>query len=155
VEQLSAQAQALHTQLESERQQRVTIEPGAPPKVREALLSGTQAPPLFVLATGLLRSGGSMTRIAIPAGAPLIRVRLELRANDYPLYRAAIYDAQGEELWAQSQLTARVDDRGTAVTINLPSKLLPRGDYQLVVSGFDHGRQPERVAAYTARVTTP
>ena len=96
-----------------------------------------------------------MTRIAIPADAPLIRLRLELRGNDYPLYRAVIYDAQAEELWVQSQLAARADDRGAAVTIILPSKLLPRGDYQLVLNGLEQGQQPERVAAYSVRVTTP
>jgi len=151
---LTAQAQALQTEVEAERQQRVTIETGrVPEQVHETALLASQAAPMFALATGLLRSGGSMTRIAIPADAPLIRLRLELRGNDYPLYRAVIYDAQAQELWVQSQLTARADDRGAAVTITLPSKLLPRGDYQIVLSGFDRGQQPERAAAYSVRVT--
>ncbi len=156
LERLSAQAQALQRQLEAERQQRGTLGTGrVPEEVHETPLQARQAPPIFVLATGLLRSGGSMTRIAIPADAPLIRLRLELRGNDYPLYRAVIYDAQAEELWVQSQLTARADDRVAAVTIILPSKLLPRGDYQLVLNGLEQGQQPERVAAYSVRVTTP
>ena len=96
-----------------------------------------------------------MTRIVIPADAPLIRLRLMLPTNDYSLYRAVIYNGQAEELWAQSQLTARADDRRVAVTVTLPSKLLPRGDYQLILSGFDRGQEPERVAAYSVRVTTP
>jgi hypothetical protein len=151
---LTAQAQALQTEVEAERQQRVTIEAvRVPEQVRESALLASQAAPMFALATGLLRSGGSMARIAIPADAPLIRLRLELQGNDYPLYRAVIYDAQAEELWVQSQLTARADDRGAAVTITLPSKLLPRGDYQIILSGFDRGQQPERAAAYSVRVT--
>jgi hypothetical protein len=156
LERLSAQAQALQTKLESERRLREMVEArGTGEQVHETLLPRIELPPMFVVATGLLRSGGSMTRIAIPANAPLIRLRLELPANDYPLYRAVIYDAQAGELWAQSQLTARVDDRRAAVTVTLPSKLLPRGDYQLVLSGFDRGQEPERVAAYSVRVTTP
>jgi hypothetical protein len=156
LERLSAQAQVLQTELESERRQREMIEALGPrEQVHEGLLPRIQAPPLFALATGLLRSGGSMTRIAIPADAPLIRLRLELPGNDYPLYRAVIYDAQAEELWAQSQLTARADDHGDAVIVTLPSKLLPRGDYQLVLSGLERGQQPERIAAYSVRVTTP
>ena len=156
LESLSAQAQALQTELDAARRLSGTLGIGdVPEPVHETLLPARQAPPVFVLATGLLRSGGSMTRIAIPADAPLIRLRLELRGNDYPFYRAVIYDAQAEELWAQSQLTARADDRGAAVTIVLPSKLLPRGDYQLVLSGLERGQQPERVAVYTVRVTTP
>ena len=35
-----------------------------PEQVHETLPASAQAPPLFVLATGLLRSGGSMTRIS-------------------------------------------------------------------------------------------
>jgi hypothetical protein len=153
---LSAHAQALQTKFESERRLRGTVETtGAPGPVPETLLPHLQEPPLFVLATGLLRSGGSMARIVIPAGAPLIRLRLMLPTNDYSLYRAVIYNGQAEELWAQSQLTARADDRRVAVTVTLPSKLLPRGDYQLILSGFDRGQEPERVAAYSVRVTTP
>jgi hypothetical protein len=156
LERLSAQAQALQTQLVAERRQPETLESGnVPEEVHDTPLPARQAPPLFVLATGLLRSGGSMTRIAVPADAPLIRLRLELQGNDYQLYRAVIYNAQAEELWAQSQLTARADDRGAAVIVTLPSKLLPPGDYQLVLSGLERGQQPERVAAYSVRVTTP
>lgn len=156
LEGLSGQAQALQTELDSERRLRGLVEVRRPgEQVHETLLPRIELPPLFVVATGLLRSGGSMTRIVIPADAPLIRLRLMLPTNDYSLYRAVIYNGQAEELWAQSQLTARADDRRVAVTVTLPSKLLPRGDYQLILSGFDRGQEPERVAAYSVRVTTP
>lgn len=156
VERLSAQAQALQTQLEAERRQRGPTEMGGLPEhVHDTRPPARPSSPLFALATGLLRSGGRMTRIAIPADAPVIRLRLELRGTDYPLYRVVLYDAQAEELWAQSQLTAQADDRGAAVTVILPSKLLPRGDYELVLSGVDRGQQLERVGAYIVRVTAP
>lgn len=156
LESLSAQAQALQTELGSERRLRETVKPTSTRAlIPEALLPRLQEPPVFVLATGLLRSAGSMARVAIPVNAPLIRLRLELPGNDHTLYRAVIYDAEAQELWAQSQLTAQAGDGGATVTITVPSTLLPRGDYQLVVSGFDRGTQPERVGAYTVRVTTP
>jgi hypothetical protein len=156
LDRLSAQAQALQTELDSERRQRELIETTGPrEQFRETLLPRIQAPPLFVLATGLLRSGGSMTRIAIPTDTQLIHLRLELPVNDYPVYRAVLYNAQAEELWAQSQLTARADARRAAVTVTVPSELLSRGDYQLILSGGDRGQPPERVAAYSVRVTAP
>jgi hypothetical protein len=156
VDRLSTQAQALQTKLESERQQRETIEARA----SDVQTQGTrptraQAPPLFVLATGLLRSEGSVTRIAIPPDAPLIRLRLELPSDDYPLYRAVLYDAQAEEMWAQSKLTARAGGGRAAVTIILPAQLLPPGDYQIKLSGTDRTGLPERVAACSFRVTAP
>jgi hypothetical protein len=156
VDRLSTQAQFLQTKLESERQQRETIEARA----SDVQTQGTrptraQAPPLFVLATGLLRSEGSVTRIAIPPDAPLIRLRLELPSDDYPLYRAVLYDAQAEEMWAQSKLTARAGGGRAAVTIILPAQLLPPGDYQIKLSGTDRTGLPERVAACSFRVTAP
>lgn len=156
VDRLSTQAQALQTKLESERQQRETIEARASDvQTQGTRPTRTQAPPLFVLATGLLRSEGSVTRIAIPPDAPLIRLRLELPSDDYPLYRAVLYDAQAEEMWAQSKLTARAGGGRAAVTIILPAQLLPPGDYQIKLSGTDRTGLPERVAACSFRVTAP
>jgi hypothetical protein len=152
-----ALAQALQTELESARQQRATIEPRAAlTQTQQARPTGAQAPPLFVLATGILRGeGGEMTRIAIPPDAPLIRLRLELSREDYPLYRAVLYDAQADEIWMQSKVAARSGDGRTAVTVVLPSELLPRGDYHIKLSGIDQAGLQERVAAYSFRVTAP
>jgi hypothetical protein len=156
LDRLSAQALALRTELESERQQGEAIEARGPHVQTQGVRpTRAQAPPLFVLATGLLRSEGSMTRIAIPPDAPLIRLRLELSAVDYPLYRAVLYDAQGEEIWAQSKLSARASDGRAAVTVVLPSLLLPPGDYQLKLSGTDGTEVPESVAAFAFRATAP
>jgi hypothetical protein len=156
VDRLSTQAQALQTKLESERQQRETIEARA----SDVQTQGTrptraQTPPLFVLATGLLRSEGSMTRIAIPPDAPLIRLRLELPGVDYPLYRAVLYDAGGEEIWAQSKLSAQAGDGRASVTLLLPARLLPPGDYQLKLSGTDGTELLESVATCAFRTTAP
>jgi hypothetical protein len=154
VDRLSTQAQTLQTELESERQRRETIEAGG----SGARTEGTRptrasAPPLFVLATGLLRSEGSVTRLAIPPDAPVIRLRLELPRTEYPLYRAVLYDAQADEIWAQSKLTAQAGDGHAAVTVILPAQLLPPGDYQLKLSGTDRTGLSESVAACSFRVT--
>ena len=171
VDRLSAEAQAFQTELESERQevlqalqaelelerqQRKAIEGRASHEQIQATRSmGVPSAPLFVLATGLLRSQGSVMRIAVPADAQVIRLRLELPGDEYPLYRAVLYDAQAEEIWVQSKLTARASDGRAAVTVVLPSLLLSRGDYQLKLSGTERGREPEPIAAYSFRMTTP
>jgi hypothetical protein len=113
------------------------------------------APPTFVLATGLLRSGGAVTRIAIPPSAEVVRLRLQLSANDYSLYRTVLYDADSVEMWAQSGLTARGDQGRAAIVIILPVAVLSRGDYLMKVSGIDGGVEPETIASYSFRVVAP
>jgi hypothetical protein len=113
------------------------------------------APPTFVLATGLLRSGGAVTRIAIPPTAEVVRLRLQLSANAYLLYRTVLYDAESAEMWAQSGLRARADRGRAAIVIILPAAVLSRGDYLVKVSGIDEGVEPETIASYSFRVVAP
>jgi hypothetical protein len=113
------------------------------------------APPnyTFALTTGLLRAGGSLPRLTWPADTRLVRLRLELPANDYPAYRAVLLDSDGDEIWAASKL--RADDTGqVAVVLVLPSVLLPSGDYQAKLSGIAVDSKLERLASYPFRVRT-
>ena len=156
LELLSAQALALQTELKSERQQREATEArGLHVQTQGTRPTSAQAPPLFVPATGLLRSEGSMTRISIPPDAPLIRLRLELSRDEYRQYRAVLYDAQAEEIWAQSKLAAETRDGRAAITVMVPAQLLSRGDYQIKLSGSDGTEPAESVAACSFRVTAP
>jgi hypothetical protein len=108
---------------------------------------------------GLLRGEGSLTRIALPAGAEVVRLRLPVAAIDYPLYRVALEDADGEEIWAHSRLTAGAGPGGAVIVALLPADLLKPGDYQLKLSGSDGSSAPESVGSYSFRVagraTTP
>jgi hypothetical protein len=156
-DQMAAEAQALKDtvkQLESERPHETTAV-RAPYVLTEGLHSSRAPVPMFVLSTGLLRSEGSVTRIVIPSDAQLIGLRLELPRDDYPRYRAVLYDAEAEEIWVQSKLIARTGDGRGAVTVVLPSELLSRGDYQLKLSGTNRVGSPQSVAAYSFRVATP
>jgi hypothetical protein len=129
------------------------VPPVEAPSGRTAL---RPAPPTFVLATGLLRSGGgAVTRIAIPPSAEVVRLRLQLSAADYSRYRTVLYDAESVEMWAQSGLTARGDRGRAAIVIILPAAVLSRGDYLIKVSGLDGGVGPETIASYSFRVVAP
>jgi hypothetical protein len=108
--------------------------------------------PTFVLAAGLLRGGGSLPRVRVPADAVVVRLLLELSGDDYPLYRAALHDAEGNELWAASRLKA--EPGRAAVVVVVPSPYLPRGDYQLKLSGLIQG-VPEALGTYAFRVIAP
>jgi hypothetical protein len=81
----------------------------------------------------------------------LVRLRLDIGVDDYESYRAALHDAEGGELWTQSQMTAETSGERTVVVLTLPSQLLPRGDYHLRLSGLSTGGDFELVARYYFR----
>ena len=154
VEGLSSEAQAARqTELDSERRQHANeaLAPGV--EADAAGAARRPAPPTFVLATGLLRSEGAVTRIAIPSDASVIRLRLHLAAAGNMRYRTVLYNAESVEMWAQSGLKAQGDRGRAAITVILPAELLSRGDYLIKVSGTDGEGEPEPLASYSFRVT--
>ena len=106
--------------------------------------------PTFVLATGVLRSEGSLARIAVPAGAQIVRLRLAVDDRPSLEYRATLRDAEGDEVCAISRL--RADPAGSSVTVVLPADVLPRGDYQLTLSPAGRETAAEGIYTYTFRV---
>lgn len=108
----------------------------------------------FALSAGALRAGGVTRRVTVPAGA-VVRLRLELAGDDYALYRAALLDAEGDEVWAASKLKAEAEAGRAAVVLVLPAGLLPRGDYQLKLSGLAERGALEAVGSYAFRVSAP
>ena len=115
---------------------------------------GARAPMVaFTLAAGLLRGGGSVRRMSVPKDVAVVQMRLELPGDDYPLYRAALLDANGDEIWTASKLRAEGPRGLPAAVLWLPSGLLSRGDYQLKLSGVSAGGEREAVATYPFRVS--
>jgi hypothetical protein len=149
LEVLRSTVRDLQGQLEAEQRERARLASAAVEPLR-AVAAPLPPVPTFLLATGVLRSEGALSRIAVPAGAQLVRLRL---ADDrrYGEYRARLLDAEGEELWSVSRL--RADPDGSNVTVVLPADVLPRGDYQLTLGPA--GREPaaEGTRTYTFRVT--
>jgi anti-sigma factor RsiW len=109
----------------------------------------------FVLAAGSLRAAGSAHRIVVPRDALLVRLRLELSGDDYPSYRAVLLNDTGEEVWTASKLKAETESGQLAVVLALTPDRLPRGDYQVKLSGLTAGRDAEAVGSYPFRVGQP
>jgi hypothetical protein len=124
-------------------------------QLEQQVRSSTPRIATFALAAGLLRGEGSLPRVSVPAGAVLVGLRLELAGDDYPRYRAALVDANGDEIWAASKLRAEGKPGPAAVVLWLPTASLPRGDYQVKLSGVSEGAQPEAVGTYSFRVIVP
>jgi hypothetical protein len=128
-----------------------TPDPALIPPPTAPAASSNPEPATFSLTPGLLRDQGSLRRVDVPAGARAVRLRLELQTSAEQLYRAALLDAQGGEVWAQAELPAEP----SAVTVVVPARVLTRGDYQITLSRTASGGQQEPLATYNFRVRTP
>jgi hypothetical protein len=136
--------------------------PSSPPSAETvpagaAPLSLAVSVPTFVLAAPALQRGeGSLTRVAIPASAPVVRFLLHARGEPYASYRVVVYDGNADERVALSGLGGvRSAEGGHTVVVVLPSEQLSRGDYQLKLGGVTPDGQFETLASYTVRVTRP
>jgi hypothetical protein len=149
----AAEHQDLMARLEAEQVERSKAEARSQTLEQQLRARGPRIA-TFALAAGLLRGEGSLPRVSVPSGAVVVGLRLELPGNDYPRYRAALLDANGEEIWAASGLRAE-GGVASAVVCLLPTGLLPRGDYQVKLSGLGDGAEPEAVGTYAFRVSAP
>jgi hypothetical protein len=140
----------LEARLASERQQLAEAQALVGELERASARSAT-AIPTFTLAAGLLRSGGSLTRVIVPPDVGVVRLLLDLPDDEYTLYRAALLDVDGDEIWSQSKLTAESSEDQVAIAVLVPAALLAHGDYQMKVSGLTESRELEALASYTFR----
>jgi hypothetical protein len=109
--------------------------PGAPTDDSRVARPGTDDVSAW-LSSGLVRTvGAELGRVHVPPDSKLVRLRLETDGTNYPSYRATLHLASGEEIWSQTALTAGTIDGRTAVTLTLPSELMPAGDYYVRLSG--------------------
>jgi hypothetical protein len=105
------------------------------------------------LSTELVRAGGEVARVRIPAsGCQLIRLHMDLGSIDYPFYRATLHEVTGGEVWAQGQLKASRIDGRDGVAVTLPCDLLPEGDYHVRLHGLPPDGAPVRLHRYDVRV---
>ena len=125
------------------------------PPVRTEMSRRPVAPPIFALTAGLLRGDGRVARVSVNRHAFIVRLKLELPANAYSLYRAVLTDADGDETCTVSKLRSESVGTQAAILIDLPVTLLAPGDYQIQVSGQVRGEQVEPIATYSFRVVSP
>jgi hypothetical protein len=78
---------------------------------------------------------------------------LTVERNEYRTYRADLRKAEGDLLWQQSGISARLTSAGkSGVVLQLPPNTLKNGDYILTLSGVSNGATFEVVAEYSFRV---
>lgn len=105
----------------------------------------------FNLIPGISRSSTQIPNLAIPANARLVQFSLTLLDDNYPSYRAALMDANGQELWTRDRLPATATREGKAVVLTVPAELLSNGDYSFRLSGVSDSQTPENIGSFYFR----
>ncbi|HET9528734.1 MAG TPA: hypothetical protein VFQ92_00165 [Blastocatellia bacterium] len=115
--------------------------------------NGTSEPHAVIatLRPGTVRDAGETQRIVIPANAATVELKLELGADDYQYYRAAIETDEGNEVFTAEQLHAESEGDDRFVVVNVPARSLTAGDYQIELSGSTAGNQLEPINRYFFR----
>jgi hypothetical protein len=95
----------------------------------------------FILSPGLTRGTDEPEKVMIPATSPLIELQLRLeKPEDYKGYVAEIRTARGNLIFSKSLPSARRASSGQAVSLKLPTKLLPVGEYETTLKGVAEGK---------------
>jgi hypothetical protein len=82
-----------------------------------------------------------------------VRLQLSLRRkSEHPSYRVVLRTLDGAEVWSRSGLSARRSGPGQAVVVQLPTRLLAGGDYELVLAGATPNGDYEDVDEYYFRI---
>jgi hypothetical protein len=132
--------------------------PQAPPRQRAIpptpVQAQTQTSPLrrqqapAALITVLLTPGGTReseaaTPLVLRPAPQWVRVELVLENDRYDSYAAELQDVEGRVLWKEESLRARTAPSGRTVAVSVPAKLLPPGDYVVVLQGIRRGKASE------------
>ncbi len=108
------------------------------------LVASLQPAPLFFLNVTRGADEGSApanqleeNRVAVSPAAPLIALSLEFEKDPaFRSYRARLSDGAGRVLWSAENIPSPASD---AIAITLPSHLLGRGNYSVVLEGLTAG----------------
>jgi hypothetical protein len=104
----------------------------------------------FALTAGLLRDGGNLQTLRIPAGTENVRLTLPLSGSSYVSYRAVIQTPEGKTVWKGDAVPAVSGAKSLLVSV--PARALPSGDYILSVTGISASGRSETAADFSFRV---
>jgi hypothetical protein len=61
---------------------------------------------------------------------------------------------EGHQVWGQDGLRMQASDSGVALIVEIPAKVLPAGEYALLLSGFTHDGDTKDLADYSFGIVT-
>jgi len=104
------------------------------------------------LTAGLLRGGGELARVRVPAASKLIRLQLEAEGSPSQAFRATLYQASGNEIASQTDLRLLSAAGRSELTLLLPADLLAPGDYYIRLHEILAGQDPLVAGRFDFRV---
>lgn len=108
----------------------------------------------LTLTRGLTRAEGQTSRVRVPAGAPGLRLRLELPNGASESYRARLQTAdEPTRSYTVDGLRPDASGGARAVVLYVPAELLPPGDYQVKLGEQTLDGDFEDAGTYSFRVT--
>jgi cell division protein FtsB len=144
-EQMSSELERLRRERQQLEEQVAELDAKLPAVAAPGALASTVS---FLIAPGGVRGEGqSANRMLIPSTAKTVRLDLRMRRGvDYQRYRVSLLTAEGSEIWSATVSHKSAGSR--RLTIELPARLLSRGDYELDLRGVTAENKFEEVDSY-------
>jgi len=115
--------------------------------------SSDQSDLISVLLLPAMRGANGITTVSISAHAEKVSVRLQLEADDFPAYSAALRDSRmGQIVWRNGRLRASTEKGKHVVSLSVPADLLKEHNYLFELTGLRAASGEEILATYPFRV---
>jgi len=139
-----ANATQLAAELERLRQQSARpTEPAAPTTIFSFLLLTTT------------RDRVEQQTLRLAPNAAQVRLQMKIRAGKYKSYRVRIDPVDGGSAWESASVRSRSAGVTTTLSVLVPARNLPPGDYNLELSGIDANGGASSIENYSFRISKP
>lgn len=147
----AARTAELEAQIHAEKEKPPTTEetpPSSPSLLRKFVkvyLLGLE----YVISNA--RGEEKVKTVALPANAPVLRLKLELPPGEYHRLMVAVQHGN-QKVWTSGVLKPRPQGNNQTVTVNIPARRLALTQYYLLINNAAAGKKPEKVAQYAIEV---
>ncbi len=100
----------------------------------------------------LIRSEKQTSAVTIPPDKEIVQFRLVLMEGEHQSFDAVMQTLEGSTLFTVRRLQATTEDGGKVVSLKVPARLLPDGDYLLKLQGTSRDGQINDIGEYYFRV---
>lgn len=102
--------------------------------------------------TGRAVGSGETARANLSDGVGVLKLQLQVTEGSYQSYRASLLTDEGVELSSWEDLRVQPAAARTLIAIDVPAKLLTRGDYQVKLYGRAANGEFEALDSYSFRI---